>query len=388
MDTLYVKILRSDASLKLVTSDDTIQIESASLDKFSHGHCDFAAWLFMPVAMRRGMNIHIEGSGSQATIANARRMSDIWEAWMPEKLSAINVSFDEVRTPQPSAGEARNADLCFYSGGIDSTYSILKRHQEGKQQTLLTVFGMDYELDREDEFAEMLEKTRPFADLAGKERLVVKTDAYHAYQKYRANVINNGHISHIFVLAGIGHLFSERFDNLIVAADARLDQQFVVHPNGSNDATNHLFDDGECRLSTDSSDVSRSEKLPLLATSDTALNSLTFCVNHSIKPKNCGLCGKCIRTKLLFLIATGSIPDIFIERNIPGNWLESFNHKRGDQLFLSEIILRAQHSGRIGQVPGGQAIYESLKGLRKTPLRKSSSRLSRQYRKLKKMLRM
>lgn len=362
MDTLYVKILRSADSLKLVTSDDTIQIESTSPDKFNHDRCDFAAWLFMPIAMKRGMNIHIEGTGSKTTIRNARRMSEIWESWFPERFNTVEVSFQNTCHAYEKPESLTDRDLCFYSGGVDSTYAILRRFQEGKSQSLLTIHGMDYGVEEEKCFLELIRKTSPFAGLVGHERLIVRTNVYDAYAKYKINIGREGHLTHIFALAGAGFLHSEHFRNLVVASDHRLDQQFSRFPYGSNLATNPLFCDGETYLLTESSDASRTERIPLLSSSREALASLTFCTNPAKKPDNCGQCKKCIRTKLMFLAATGEVPDIFIDRAIPENWPDQIDPAiKKDRLFLIDLILYARRNGTLDKIPQATQIYVPLK---------------------------
>jgi hypothetical protein len=99
-----------------------------------------------------------------------------------------------------------------------------------------------------------------------------------------------GHFSHIFVLAGSGFLFSEAYGDILIAADYRLDQQFIAYPWGSNSATNINFDDGCTRLVTLEDSLSRTEKMPLLVTSNEALHSVSFCSNYLWRPNNCGRC--------------------------------------------------------------------------------------------------
>ena len=170
-------------------------------------------------------------------------------------------------------------------------------------------------------------------------------------------------MTHIFALAGAGFLHGEQFRNLIVASDHRLDQQFYRFPYGSNLATNPLFCDGETYLLTESSDASRTERIPLLSSSREALASLTFCTNPAKKPDNCGQCKKCIRTKLMFLAATGEVPDIFIDKAIPENWPDQIDPAiKKDRIFLIDLILSAKRSGTLDKIPGANQIYLSLKG--------------------------
>ncbi|MFT7880148.1 MAG: hypothetical protein ABXS91_07125, partial [Sulfurimonas sp.] len=250
--------------------------------------------------------------------------------------------------------------VCFYSGGIDSTYCISKLYEENNPPSLLTVHGMDYSLENEKSFSDFMQKTTPFAEKYGDKRFFIKTDAYDVYQKYKVNK-NHHHVTHIFALAGCGFLFSGYFKEIVIASDDRLDQQFMSYPYGSNSATNYLFDDGITSLKTKNDDITRSEKLPSCLNSDSILNSLTFCPNKESQPENCGVCKKCTRTKLMFLASTGTIPDIFMSKEISKNYLTSINiNKTAEQIFILDLYHTAKKNNRLDLIPDLEKAKKSI----------------------------
>jgi hypothetical protein len=219
---------------------------------------------------------------------------------------------------------------------------------------------MDYAFDDETRFHKYLRKTDPFARMVTKERLIVKTNAYPVYKKYKVNT--SGYVGHIFVLTAAGFLHSEHFTQLHIAADYRADQQFVSHPYGSNLATNPLIHDGVSYLVTDSQELTRSQKLPFLLRSKQALESLVFCQDYSKLPYNCGKCSKCMRTKLMFLASTGEIPDIFVDIAVPKNWLDAFDLRENMQrVFLIDLLMCAKRNDRMELVPGANEVWQSIK---------------------------
>lgn len=358
-EAIRVSVQRSPQSVRLVSPEDVIQVWIEGIDRINEVRNDFAAWYFLPIAMRTGRDLWIEGEGSAETIRNARRLSEIWETWLPHHFTAVNVSFDTV-SPRRAVGGPRRRSLCCYSGGIDSTHALLNRHRAGETQSLLTLHGMDYRLEDKEKFEAFKDKIAPFSRLVGDRHIFIGSDAHAAYRTRRVD--KGGHFSHIFVLAGSGFLFSEEYSNLLIAADYRLDQQFIAYPWGSNSATNIHFDDGCTRLITLEDSLSRTEKMPLLLTSSEALQSVSFCSAYRWRPNNCGRCQKCMRTKVMFFVATGSVPEIFAERSIPPTWFHQFDlTKRYQAAFLLDIISCAKRTGRLAQLPNADVVYAMVK---------------------------
>ena len=340
---------------------------------------DFAVWFFLPIAMRLGRSLYIDGTGTLDSEKNAKKLSEIWESWLPYHFSSIKVKFKEAREKNNT-----NGTLCFYSGGIDSTYSLLKRHKKGLGQDLITIHGMDYKVHDIKRFEELKEKTKPFSSMISGNHIFVTSDAYNLYRKHRVNP-EGAHVSHIFSLAGNTFLFSENYNEINIAADYRLDQQFITYPWGSNSVTNKYFSDGTTRLVTLDDDVTRCEKLPLVITSVEALASVSFCTDYKSRPLNCGVCSKCMRTKVMFFSSTGQIPDIYKDRSISDNWYKLFDLKSNSQkAFLLDILTTAKSNNRSEELPNFETILSLTKHtpFKSTRLGSKAFKLLRKVRKI------
>ena len=366
---IFVSMEVDENYVVLNSAEGSIRIKSSHPEKIClPDRADFAVWFFLPIAMRENRPLHIIGTGYRTTIKNAFLMSSIWQSWLPGHFFSVAVSFDTELTPN-STEILEKRDLCFYSGGVDSTYMMLSRMQEGKSQDLITIHGMDYKLKDRDKAQQFLIQTQPFSEKAGDERIIVEMDAYSLYDKFDINPENH-HVSHIFALAGSGFLHSRDYNSIYIAADYRLDQQFLVYPWGSNSATNFLFDTGDVKLITLSDDITRSQKMELLTESKEALTSLTFCVDYQARPQNCGVCSKCMRTKLMFIANVGNMPNIFKNENIPEKWVDSFKYdKPSEMAFLVDIISSAKINGNTEKLP---AFDENEKEILEYNIKKSN----------------
>jgi hypothetical protein len=308
---------------------------------------EFAAWAFLPLAMALGRDLHIEGAGSETTASNAEKLSQIWSSWLPGTYNPVKVRFTEQSAH--SSSDKPNAELLFFSGGIDSTYSLITREWKHGRPDLLTVQGMDYQYKDDQAFTKALIKTEAVAEAYASKRLFVKTDAYATYKS--ANLPPR--LTFVFVLAATGFLFSENYRNLVLAADFSQYQQFEAFPYGSNFATNPLFASHNFSLLTHGDDVTRAEKLLPISLSRAALACISLCKNTKIRPDNCGTCIKCMRTKYMFLAATGMIPqECFLDPMIdPRQKLKFSNHEEPHDSFISATYNLARRSGNLDNIP-------------------------------------
>ena len=357
---ISVKIEQSENLIKVFSDTDCIEIYNVSDYKANLNKSDFAAWLFLPIAMSLGRDIVVDGVGSFETVKNFRILSEIWESWDLDRFSSVDVSF---KKNEDYVTKNEGKSLAFYSGGVDSTYSLLK--QNSKKDALLTVHGMDYRYNDDDRFEKLKRKTDSFAKLVGNDRIFVTSNVYDIYGKYKINT-RQSHASHIFALAGLSFLFSEQFNDIVISSDYRLDQQYLVHPWGSNSATNKYFSDGCTKLITLDDDVTRSEKLPLLVNNEIALHSLSFCVDYSHRPENCGVCSKCMRTKLMFQAVCGYIPDVFKDKSLDEQSIKCIKLKKNSEVvFFLDLYNQAKKYNRLGDIPKLQEQYLKLKTKKK-----------------------
>jgi hypothetical protein len=364
--------VQSDGNEIVVSGNgDTLRFSVSGPVKADNDSCDFAVWALLPIAMRKASDLHIKGCGDPLICENAHRLSRVWETWMPHMFRQVSVSFDTYSARQPSGSDV---DLVFYSGGVDSTYNLLCRKNAGKKQSLLTIQGMDFRHDDDARFAALIRKTDALARSISPQRLFVKHDLYSVYKKYK---LHSG-ISHGFALASSAFLFSGNFSTAELAADGTRAQEYDVHPWGTNSLTNPLFAGTTFRLNTANLDLTRCDKLPLIAKSTLALGALTFCKDRSYLPENCGRCTKCVRTKAMFMAAIGSVPSmICADVSLSHGLLNSLDlDSRSEQSFLLDLFVTARARGSIEQIPG---LAEKASPLLDGPRPHLIERISRLY---------
>ncbi|MBY0561627.1 hypothetical protein [Hyphomicrobium sp.] len=359
-----IEVIETDDGALLKSRAGEIHVTTSHPEKRGReAMADFAAWYFLPVGMRLNTPLRINGRGTPETVANFRRISEIWQSWLPGHFYATDVSFAELISRQTEVSHQNpGRDLLYFSGGLDAAYTALARLRDGRRPDLLTIHGMDYSLSDKTAFQALLDKTQAFAEELSDTRIVVKSDAYALYNELKVN-LKRHHLSHIFALSGAGFYHSGAYQNLILAADERLDGQFLHFPWGSNSATDHLFDDGWTKLVTADDDLTRSEKLELILKSKTALDSLAFCWNRKIQPENCGVCQKCLRTKMTFLAATGAVPGIFKDQSIPSDWARRLRYRDPAGFHaVQEIFNSALALGHARTIPNFNKTYEEVFG--------------------------
>lgn len=316
---------------------------------------DFIVWGFLPIAMRLGIPLHIEGPISIQTLHSAREVSTVWAAWLPDLYQPVMLSAASIIQTPPANQTTQN--LSFFSGGIDSTYSTYKAFLEnGQDSDCLTVHGMDYKFDDHEKFQALMDQTHDFRSQVFKQSRVVKTDAYTLYSKYGCNP-KGSHVTHIFSLFSCASIF-EHYQQYRISADYRLDQQLFVHPYGSNTASNRLMKNRSGVLITLDDDVTRSQKTAFLSQSDLDLQTLSICVDYRARPKNCGQCSKCMRTKAMFYATSPEIPDIFLDRRFEKQWYQSIPlSSKINRAFLIDILSAVEKSSQQQQFPD----YATLK---------------------------
>ncbi len=390
LEDLVVEVSSHGPIISMTSTVGTITIESSEITGLQDDQgMDFVAWYFMPIAMKLNRRLVIMGPGSLDTVKNAEFMSAIWETWLPGHFHKIDVRFDSENDLIRPASASDNGDLAFYSGGIDSTFSLLRRKAAGKQQDVLTVHGMDYKVKDHEKFDAMIEKTDAFAKTVAKKRITLKSDAYQIYDSVYCNP-KGSHVTHIFSLAGAAFLHGN-YSRYLISSDYRLDQQFLVFPWGSNSATNRYFSDGRRHLLTLDDEFSRSDKLERIIALPEALSSVTFCVNYKARPENCGQCSKCVRTKIMFLTRIGYVPDVFLDNAVPDDWLDLMDLTTGkDRAFLADILSSAEVFQTAGRIPNFeqavQAFHTDASADKRTDKRSNDGQvyrfLHRAYRKI------
>jgi hypothetical protein len=339
---LVLGINRNGNRVNVVGGPCDVFYEIEGIDLTPIENWGFCVWHMLAWAMRRGTNIHVAGPVDQGTIASAEQFTRVWELWNPRRFRFVRITAEAVA---PAPNPNRRADLVMFSGGLDSTDMLLRIGHRQHPGLVLTIHGFDHALRATSAFEAALAKTRPLLADLNYDRVVVRTNAAAVAQDFHSWGPR---------LMGTAALLSPLFKEGVFASSFTMEQDMAVHPWGDNHVTDRLLRSDDFAL-TPLYDISRLEKAANVAANSVALKGLVFCNNLRNKSRwelgvNCGLCEKCIRTKAMFAVETGSIPEIFVNMHLDIDRLNLDD--RIEKAFFIDLYQRGRELGTLANVPG------------------------------------
>jgi hypothetical protein len=346
-DSIVLSVSQNGNRVDVVGGPREIFYEVEGIDLPPIENWGFCVWCMLAWAMRHGAIIHVAGPVDEGTISSAQRFTRTWEFWNPRRFRFVKVT-SEGTAPTPKTD--RRTDLVLYSGGLDSTDMLLRIGRRPNPGLALTVQGFDYTLRAASAFEALLAKTRPLLADLNYNRAVVRTNAALVAQDYHSWSLR---------LIGTSARLSSLFEEGVFAAGSTIEQDMALHPFGLNHVTDRFLRSSEFVLTPLYVSISRSEKAANVAANPIALNALAFCNNLRAKSRreaalNCGICGKCIRTKAMFVVETGAIPNIFADMSLDLDLdrltlnAEESSH---ETMFFIDLYQRARDLGTLANVP-------------------------------------
>jgi hypothetical protein len=244
-------------------------------------------------AMRNGGPLTVPGEVSQRLLTAVPAIVDIFRSW-DSSLSAVEIQ-DAVPVTRNLPREQRIG--AFFSGGVDSFYTLLKRREEITD--LIFVHGFDIRLDDTSLRRTTSEMVHRVASSFGKRVVEVETDLRSLLDSYA----NWGDLAHGAALAAIGHVLSASFARIFIPATFTYAN---LMPNGSHPLLDPLWSLEELDFVHDGCEASRTRKVAFLSGYDVALENLRVCWKNPDGAYNCGTCEKCLRT-MINLYAAGAL---------------------------------------------------------------------------------
>lgn len=304
--------------------------------------CDFAIWASLPIAMRVGGVLQINGATSAVAREKAERISMVWSTWLPNKFRPVRVTSEGYLNAEQAKTDKA---LMLYSGGVDSTFALKRYVEEGNSKPdLLTIHGMDYRREDYERFSKLQTRTAQFREKYANSSIEVRSNAASVMRRFGVP----SSIGHGFQLFSTLFLFDSNYGKGLISADFTASQDYLTIPWGTNSLTNPMFRGNRMHIETLSNDVTRGEKIRALFCDELALETLSFCKNYAVRPANCGTCSKCVRTKAMFHAAGLPIPDIFLIGGFDPNDLRFLDLSKPIEVaFCMDVIDMAVKSNRL-----------------------------------------
>ena len=303
----------------------------------------FSVWALLPKAMEDGFDIHVKYPIDPKVAANAELLSQVWEMWRPDLFRSVKVRGQGEWTRAP---RNRLPLVQLYSGGVDSTYSILKNREAKDRGFVVTLSRFDQVKLRN--FADLIARTDPLLRQLNYDRLLITNDVRHRHFSF----------THAITLASCLFFLSDLFDEGTIAADSTYQSEFAIWPWGNNHFTNGFFAGSDFVVRTVGSEAGRTEKIAAIAEAGIDLQCLSFCREKNAIPSNCGICDKCITTKAMFLIATGGIPSIFIDNSFDEGSLRRLLDKRTERVDVFNMYFYAKRHGLLDRIESLSSVVE------------------------------
>ena len=260
----------------------------------------------LPLAATLGQNLRLRVPVDPLLAANATRITEIWTNWYRKRFPHLRrVEVEADTEPAPAAPVARETGA-FFSGGIDSFYTVLRneeledRERFPRIERLVWVGGLDLPLGSpEAEFGRLSARLSAAARDLGLQFLDVRTNL----RETRLRRAGWGHVAHGCELAAVGLMFERRFGALYIAATH---ESGPLRPWGSHPETDPLLSTRSTRFIHDGLGPRRSEKTIRVARSDVAMRALHVCFRSGSADNCCG-CRKCLLA-MMTLEVLGEMP--------------------------------------------------------------------------------
>jgi hypothetical protein len=291
-----------EARVSLRVGEETKEAVFASHDVALTANPDAAFVAALPVAMGLASSLVVPCGLSPQLLEAAETIQFMFATWNPH-LQPVEVIAVPAATAATGGRPARTA--AFFTGGVDSFYTLLKRREE--IDAVIYAHGLD--LPRDDPKRALV--SLAIQDAAGElglPAIELETDV----RTFSDPVCDWERIYTSAALASIGHLLADSFDRILIPATHSFRD---LHPTGSHPLLDPLYSSERLRIEHVDA-VTRVAKLEYLVDSELAMGSLRVCFQPGVDGLNCGRCAKCVRT-MVGLRAIGAAGRC---RTLPGDF--------------------------------------------------------------------
>ena len=279
-------------SLALVAGGRRTEVHCRASMPLALGRGDALLPVGLLAAMRTGGPLHLPDTTSERLLRNSRRLQDILSAFSDGRLTPVPIVAEAGPTPAPPG----RGTAAFFSGGVDSFYTALKRAPELTH--LVFVCGFDIRDTTSRRARSALRGVRAAAADLGKELIEVETNLRAVTDPYET-----WQLAHGVGIAAVALLLQQHLERIYVPASFAYAD---LGPWGTHPLLDALWSTEAIEVVHDGCELIRAEKVAAIVGSPVVLEHLRVC-NQQASKYNCGKCDKCVRTMLNLRLA-GALP--------------------------------------------------------------------------------
>lgn len=276
-------------SVSLTFGDKEHRLRFAASEKIGR-ETDFVLPTTVLPAMMTGVRLELPGEVSPRLLSAVPKIQDVFCSWDGEKFRRVPV---EAGVRDVGVKDHASGVACFFSGGVDSFYTLLKRQEE-----ITHLIFMELHRQGPSVRGQASRAVREVAKDLGKTLIEVETNL----SQFSTEARIGWHYFHGMRLASVGLLFQHLFRKVLIPATLSYDN---LTPAGSHPLLDPLWSTESMDFEHDGAEATRVEKVAYISEHEIAMRLLRVCFMDP-DAYNCGRCRKCLLT-MLNLRAAGSL---------------------------------------------------------------------------------
>jgi hypothetical protein len=325
---------------------DDFPIEIKSKTELRNDCYDFMLPIVLYAAMKEGKNLHIDGNVSSKLMSNVPAIQDIFHDWYPQYKKVQVTCAGEYA----SSYTGNNEVGCFFTAGVDSSYTLLKHINEITRLIFLDNC-YDHREGNEEIMSAHVQHLKRLSERLGIPFIEISSNMRDFMDKYGIW----GNHNHGAAFASIALLLSNHCKKIYIASSDRYSD---LAKWGSHPLLDPLWSNESMTIVHDGCEASRINKVKFIAQNEILVSSLRVCF-HELP--NCGRCEKCIRTWIELRIANAldKCQDLFVtqERFVPYH----IARLRTDGIYASAKGYMRENIQGLIEKGGDPEILEALK---------------------------
>jgi hypothetical protein len=300
---------------------------NAAAPEFSTG--DFALIAMLPLAMHEKIDIRADFEVDSTLLDGLDHYQEVWHAWRPDLFRQKILIHTSGEYARPTISNRPPRAVAAFSSGLDSTFTLARhaRQEAGRAardvRTAVMIHGFDMPLNATSGFETLMRSGLATCEELDVDFVTVKTN-------WR-RLLANWEMTFGVGLAAVLHQFSTAHDMALIATEESYENSFPVW--GNSFWTDRFFSASAFKIESDGGAYDRIERARYLRRYPDLVQHLRVCWAGPRTGENCGLCPKCILTKLNLMAADvpkpwpfpqGLTPELIASMPLTNRWQSKF----------------------------------------------------------------